>query len=128
MTSAYKMEMILRSKRAYQDLSLALDHKDRFNENVVIRERTDINPGMEFRCFVFEGKLTAITQYSYQVIFPQVLANKSVIEQRLLKGNEQVSELMNSSDPLSYVIDFGITSNEKWLDCFPGEIANAWTL
>lgn len=63
--------MFLRSKRVCQDLSLALDHL--YDENFVIREWTQMDASMEVRSLVFEGKLSGISQYYYQEMFPDLV-------------------------------------------------------
>ncbi|EJD54196.1 hypothetical protein AURDEDRAFT_179421 [Auricularia subglabra TFB-10046 SS5] len=55
------------SERIWQDMTLALRHPESFEQNIVVRRWEDIRIDMEFRCFVHAGKLTAISQYAYQL-------------------------------------------------------------
>ena len=63
-----------------------------------------MDPGMEFRCWIFEGKLTAITQYTPFLFVPGLVTYRDAvcdlivdffrdkIEPRLATLNEKVSE------------------------------------
>lgn len=46
------------SERILQDMNVALDRLDRFDENVVVRRWVMLDVDMEFRGFVCNGKLT----------------------------------------------------------------------
>jgi hypothetical protein len=52
---------------------LALQHPDRWEQNVAIREWVDVNVSHEFRGFVKNGVLTAVSQYNHLVAFPSLL-------------------------------------------------------
>lgn len=54
------------SERISQDMKLALAHPERFKEHFVIRKWVDLDPSLEFRGFVKNNKLNALSQ----VLFP----------------------------------------------------------
>lgn len=53
------------SERILQDMNVALDRLDRFDENVIVRRWVMLDVDMEFRGFVCNGKLTALSQYNH---------------------------------------------------------------
>ena len=66
------MRMLMSSERIYQDLTLALDvfaRKKHWNQHLVVREWQDIHVSMEWRCFVYQRRVTAISQYNYVAYF-----------------------------------------------------------
>jgi hypothetical protein len=71
----------IESRRIYEDLTLALLEKE-FRMNIVFREwDDDLIPEREIRCFVVNGKVTAMTQY-YSSLFVEFLAeNKNDLQQ-----------------------------------------------
>ncbi|XP_052091825.1 cell division cycle protein 123 homolog [Mytilus californianus] len=110
------IDMFIRSERVFQDLLLAVKHKDNFNENFIIREFVDIDVDMEFRGFVFDGELNALSQYNY-LLFSKRLNDKkeeisckireffnSVVKPRLKAGKYFLQ---------NFVIDFAVTSSGK---------------
>eukprot|EP01124_Arcella_intermedia_P013539 TRINITY_DN19952_c0_g1_i1.p1 TRINITY_DN19952_c0_g1~~TRINITY_DN19952_c0_g1_i1.p1 ORF type:complete len:526 (+),score=145.96 TRINITY_DN19952_c0_g1_i1:86-1663(+) len=46
---------------------------DQWNMNIVVREWNDINPEWEFRCFVHNHRITAITHY-YKILYVEEIA------------------------------------------------------
>lgn len=48
-----------------------------WEESLVVRSWVNIEPDMEFRCFVAGGKMTAISQYRHLIHFPRLCANWS---------------------------------------------------
>lgn len=75
---------ILRSERVMQDMLLALDHKERFLEHLVVRPWIDIDVDMEFRGFVCDNRLNAVSQYNHLAYFPRLLPMKHSL-QRLIE-------------------------------------------
>ncbi len=57
-------------------MEVALKHKASFEEHFVVRQWVPIAIDMEFRAFVCDGKLTALTQYNHMVYFPRLVAMK----------------------------------------------------
>ncbi|CAF0712615.1 unnamed protein product [Brachionus calyciflorus] len=113
------IEMFFKSERIYQDMLLAVEKKERFKENFIIREFVQIDIDMEFRGFVFNGKLTALSQYNYLIYSKRLNEQKSQIGE-LIKNffNEKVSAKLEEFHK-SYIIDFAVVQN---MDCFVIEI------
>ncbi len=61
------------------DLPLALSFPDRWSQHIVLRQWLVIPPQHEFRAFVFDGQLTAVSQYFKGAYFPDLVANRDVI-------------------------------------------------
>lgn len=107
------IEMFIKSERIYQDMLLALDHPEKFNENFVIREFVDIDVDMEFRGFVFNGKLNALSQYNFLIYSKRLNENKNEILKLISDFYyTEVSPLLLKSGFISnYVIDFAVFSS-----------------
>ncbi|CAH1773218.1 unnamed protein product [Owenia fusiformis] len=106
-------DMFLRSLRIYQDLTLARDNPERFNENFVIRKFIDIDIDMEFRGFVFEHDLVALSQYNYLIFSGRLLKEGKQISERIQRFfDKSIKEKMKQKNfPHDYVIDFAVCNN-----------------
>jgi hypothetical protein len=64
-SGAQALHLLLHSQRAYDDLSRAelVMGKEKFSMSVIVRGWVDISPEWEFRAFVYNGVMTACTQY-----------------------------------------------------------------
>ncbi|KAJ6530819.1 hypothetical protein DFH09DRAFT_934089 [Mycena vulgaris] len=58
--------------QAMQDMTLALRHPDTWEQNVILRKWEAVPIDMEFRTFVSNGRMTAISQYAYQLCSPRL--------------------------------------------------------
>jgi len=106
------MHLLSRSTRIYEDLSKILQFRDDlFEVKLIFREWLDEvpeHPEMEFRGFVNQGKLNALTQY-FCFAFSQTLADKKQeIGQRILDFFNTIS---NKIPHPSYIIDFFLLQN-----------------
>lgn len=75
------MALLTRSRRIWQDMTLAVENSERWNQHIIVRAWQDMDVDMEFRCFVRNGSLVAISQYNSLCYFPRV-----VQQQRDLKA------------------------------------------
>lgn len=79
--------MLLRSQRVSEDLSKALRFSpELWQVHIVIREWDDYvvcNPQGEFRCFVHNNRLNAVTQYYSFCVFPEVVERKDELKKCL---------------------------------------------
>lgn len=110
------VDMFLRSERIYQDMILAaVNQKDKYNEHFVIRKFVDIDVDMEFRGFVWNYELVALSQYNY-----------AIFSKRLLNGKEMYGDMVreyfytsiqpklkDSKFPKNSIIDFAICDEGK---------------
>lgn len=61
--------------------------EEKWNLKVVLRKFIEIPIGFEFRGFVYEGKLNAISQYDSSLFVPEMIAQKDELEKKIkVKG------------------------------------------
>lgn len=108
-TAADALELFMHSERIYQDMLLATDRPDRWEESFVVREWVDIDVGMEFRGFVKGGRLTALSQYNHLAYFPGLVARKAEIGAMI--DRFFTDDILPKLSPkfTDYVIDFALT-------------------
>lgn len=115
-SAAEVLDMFLRSLRIYQDLYLAvIKQKEKYNEHFVIRKFLDIDVDMEFRGFVFDNELVALSQYNY-LICSQRLVDRKVEFGQLVKKyyDESIKPKLTAVDfPRNLVVDFAICDEGK---------------
>lgn len=83
--------------------------------NIVVRKWEEILPEYEFRAFVWNSKITAMTQYYKTTYVPQMVTLKQSLEERMLTFfEEHVKEKIPITE---YVVDFAVdpTSNKIWV-------------
>ena len=56
---------------------------------MIVREFAAISPENEFRAFVFQRHLTALTQYNDAIYVPKLVADKEAVESQLRSFVEQ---------------------------------------
>eukprot|EP00040_Diaphanoeca_grandis_P041754 m.263444 g.263444 ORF g.263444 m.263444 type:complete len:365 (+) comp50435_c0_seq1:183-1277(+) len=108
-TAADALRLFMCSERLMQDMLLALQRPDRWVENFVVRQWVDIDVDMEFRGFVKDGKLCALSQYNHLAYFPRVANQQdhiASIVRDFFKRNI-TSALKQTFD--DYIVDFAIT-------------------
>lgn len=76
------MDIFVASERCWHDMELALAQQDSWTESLVARAWVHLEPDMEFRCFVSNNQLTAVSQYRHLVCFPRLLA----LREKLIEG------------------------------------------
>jgi hypothetical protein len=117
-TAEQVLAVFRHSERIWHDMHLALnDHQDdgaldekRFDENLVIRSWIHFEPDMEFRCFVLNGRLVAVSQYRHLVYFPRLKANQDRILATIHEGvvKNVMPKLEGLFDKNDYVLDVGV--------------------
>ncbi|KAH3755995.1 cell division cycle protein 123-like [Pelomyxa schiedti] len=103
------VQILACSQRVHEDLSQWLQvNPGLFKMNVLVRKWEQIDPSMEFRVFVHNGMLTAITQYLHSCFFESLVSEKQHIKEKIVQFFDQV--LKDKLRPLykSYVIDLYI--------------------
>ena len=105
------LDMFLRSQRIYQDLYLAaINQPEKYNENFVIRKFVEIDIDMEFRGFVFENELVALSQYNYLICSKRLVDGKEKYGQMVKKyfDDSVKPKLMTAEFPKNLIVDFAI--------------------
>jgi hypothetical protein len=77
------LELLIKSSRIYEDLQKNISFgKQHYKSKLILRqwipEIVD-HPEREFRCFVHQKNLNAVTQYFSDTYFPELLKSKEVI-------------------------------------------------
>lgn len=112
------LEMLIRSERIYQDMLLASEVPERFNQNFVIRKFVHIDVDMEFRGFVHNRRLTALSQYNYLIYSKRLNENRQLVQKKIVDFFDQkVNPLLTDKFLDNYVIDFAlVSSNVRLID------------
>jgi hypothetical protein len=120
------VDSLVCSERILQDMNVALQRLDRFDENVVIRRWVDIGVDMEFRGFVSNGRLTALSQYNHVIHSERVVSLQAEIL-RLIDATfrEQIQPRL-AAKFTSYVIDFALTGGR--FGASPAEPERVWVI
>jgi len=63
------IDLLLHSRRTWQDYTLALKHPTRWNQHLIVRKFDELFVDLEFRCFVSKNQMTAISQYHHLCFF-----------------------------------------------------------
>lgn len=106
-------KMFLTSNRVCEDdLPLALQFPDRWSQHIIIREWIDIPIQFEFRAFVYDNKLTAVSQYFNNAYFPELIECKEKILKLIQDLFDKVSPIVGINPP-EYVLDIGVLVNEE---------------
>lgn len=105
------IDCCVRSERVYQDLLLALSLPSRFRENWIVRQFVDIDVDMEFRGFVHQQRLTALSQYNYLIFSQRLAANKDFYLQTIICFFEKNIKPRLSDFVKHYIIDFAVCEN-----------------
>jgi hypothetical protein len=101
-----------------------------WNNNIIIREWNSLlDPSMEFRCFVYQSNLTAISQYNHYCKFYQ-LQNDLTIQQIKFTiieyWQQKIKPLLDPFNEkyFNYIIDLGLIENQlsNELECMVIEL------
>lgn len=102
------------SERVLQDMNVALQRLDRFDENVVVRRWVDIAVDMEFRGFVSNGRLTALSQYNHVLFSERVVHNQQdILAVITATFNKHIRARLEAAQFSSFVVDFALTGG-RW--------------
>jgi hypothetical protein len=101
------LNLLLRSVRVFEELNGSLKAGEAYFECLLVfREwdsRVPDRQGYEFRGFVFNRNLTALTQYNDFLYFPELVRQKDQIEQRIRSYFVQIQPRLPQQH---YLIDF----------------------
>lgn len=112
-TAEEVIDMFIRSERIYQDLLLAaVNQVAAYNEHFVIRKFVDIPVDMEFRGFVWNYELVALSQYNYTICSKRVVEEKDKYGQMVKNyyDGRVKSKLQETKFPPNSIIDFAVCS------------------
>jgi len=106
----------LLSERIWQDMRIALEHKDSVPEHFIVRQWVDLDCELEFRGFVYSGSLNALSQYNHIILSTKVLKHKDEYCSSILKFfNDELRDRLIQKGFTNYIIDFAITSDRIWV-------------
>jgi D123 len=113
--AAEAMHRLCTSERVFVDLLLALDNHeledDEWSVNVIVREwDARVRDDYEFRGFVCENSLRALSQYNHYCYLPHVVHEREAISVAIRSFWEKVHPLVQLSE---YVMDFAVLQPER---------------
>lgn len=118
-TSFEALQLLTSSERVVIDIHHMLVYKNCDEKEsdlelckIVLREWVDLNDLDEFRCFFFQKKLTAISQYNFYIYDKSLKENTEYIKQRIY---EEFMKLVSYLNVENGVIDFAVQKNRTWL-------------
>jgi hypothetical protein len=117
------MQLLLKSERTLRDLRLALEFPKIWNMQLIVREFDDnVELRNEFRGFVYNNQLNALSQYDKEVYYQDLFENKDDISAKIgLYWEEKIQDLLK--DFKNYIIDFVIIENSvKVIELNPFDI------
>jgi len=97
------LEILQRSSRIREDLMRALEFPSAFTLDIIVREWIPMLPQQEFRAFVFNSQMTAISQYCYYQYYPEVAKNAQKLKDRMLSFWKTIADKVPQKN---YIIDF----------------------
>jgi hypothetical protein len=103
------LNLILQSKRSYHDIFVRLlqqQTEKEFNMIIAIRKWIEIQPGMEFRAFVYNNRITVCSQYFQACYIKDIKLRKEEWITKITDLFEQVKPLLTHIG--NYVIDFAV--------------------
>ena len=104
------LNLLLSSERIHLDLNDWI--KEGGKEMLAIREYgQDLCDDLEFRAFIYNNKLTAITQYDHYIKFDHIIKNKDKYQQMINEyWNKNIKNIIKIPN---YSIDFAILNNNE---------------
>eukprot|EP01126_Amoeba_proteus_P006192 TRINITY_DN12150_c0_g1_i2.p1 TRINITY_DN12150_c0_g1~~TRINITY_DN12150_c0_g1_i2.p1 ORF type:complete len:228 (+),score=47.45 TRINITY_DN12150_c0_g1_i2:908-1591(+) len=114
------MKLFLNSNRVHEDLrgmcsTTCLKDDSQTLTHIVVRKWEEILPEFEFRCFVYNHSITAITQYYKSTFVPQMVEMKEEIQEMI---HEFFSVQIKNRIPVeNYVLDLAVipASKQIWV-------------
>ena len=106
------VELLTRSNRVQQDLQLGFLSHPESSEMLIVRKWSDINPELEFRVFIVNNEITAITQYHKGLYVKSVADNVDLVKSLICDKFEEVKDKIIAPDQ-TYTIDFALLSDEN---------------
>ncbi|KAF7343857.1 cell division cycle protein 123-like protein [Mycena sanguinolenta] len=108
--AASVIRALVLSERVWQDMTLALRHPDTWKQNVILRKWEPVPIDMEFRTFVANGRMTALSQYAYQ-LYSSRLNNTAQLRLAITAIQNLYHDLwpiLSNAKFSNCVLDFGV--------------------
>jgi len=100
------------SERVNSDLEIAMTKTERWDQYFVVRKWHTIHPSMEFRGFVCNGNLNALSQYNHLCHYPHVVKFQKEIAAAIVSFfNAHIKSILLKQFA-QYVIDFAIVGDK----------------
>lgn len=104
---AEAMDLLIRSDRVDRHLATRREEEgDELSVNIVIRKWLDFRPELEFRGFVYDRQLTAVTHYYKFCFVREAVEKKEAIAQQIRSFYEE--KLRDTIPASTYAIDFAL--------------------
>ena len=103
------LNLLLTSARNHKDILDWIKYGGK--EQIVLREwNNELSTDYEFRTFIYNNKITAISQYDHYGVFPHLFYEKDKIEKLIHEFWEK--EVKNRINYPYYIIDFGYVNDK----------------
>eukprot|EP00966_Prymnesium_polylepis_P249327 5764260-Prymnesium_polylepis.2 len=109
-------ELLGMSSRCISDIVRMLDYRDAlpsWDLHLIVREYRPLPPSAEFRCFVHERRLTAVSQYFCSCYYPELPAQREATLARIATFFAAQCEPRLSLQ--SYIIDLAVLPDATWI-------------
>eukprot|EP00455_Lapot_gusevi_P008997 TRINITY_DN13990_c0_g1_i4.p1 TRINITY_DN13990_c0_g1~~TRINITY_DN13990_c0_g1_i4.p1 ORF type:complete len:187 (+),score=35.58 TRINITY_DN13990_c0_g1_i4:88-648(+) len=103
------IQLLLMSDRIQDDLSHYISSRGE-QMRLIVREFNQFDVELEFRGFVYNSRLTGLTQYNECVFFPNLVQRKEEVEQSIRSQFETVLMPLLNNHLTNYVVDFILIS------------------
>lgn len=112
-SGAEVLELLLHSNRAADDIRWTQMHVEgEWSMQMVVREWEDIEPELELRAFVSQGRLTGFTQYHRNCFVPSLWQHRETVKQLVLEEFQKVHPLVSDMIPQeTYTLDFALNKD-----------------
>ncbi|KNC49023.1 uncharacterized protein AMSG_04766 [Thecamonas trahens ATCC 50062] len=120
-SGAAALALLAASERIAEDIQLELDvasaRTGDFSMGVIVREFVPMQAHLEFRGFVVDGHLTALSQYNHVVCYPAVVADADMYRDVIVDFyNDVIRDKLVAAGFTSVVIDFALVPNPNIAD------------
>lgn len=115
-TSAKEIiQLLTSSHRIWVDLLAIVNHQHKSDVQLILREWTDFPLSSEFRCFIYNNRITAIGQYFHFLYFPELLAQQDTIKERICAYYGRIRGRLPNECNQASVMDVAVLDNEIYL-------------
>ncbi|KAJ7036706.1 hypothetical protein C8F04DRAFT_999635 [Mycena alexandri] len=118
--AAAVIRALVLSERVWQDMTLALRHPEIWQQNIILRQWEPVPIDLEFRTFVSNGRMTAISQYAYQLYSPRLNDSTQLhsVNTAIRDTFESLWPILSANGFTDCVLDFGVippaADNGSW--------------